>query len=192
MHASVAGTAASCQPLVVGSRVSVYRCHVVQTAGMVVQPHRRRWLAVALSLAVPGLGHLYLRRYRRGVLWLLPVVVLGMLAVAVSRLSPPAIIAALLTPRTLWGIIMLNVAAALWRGAAALDVHRIAAEPVERGKPGRWLVAVGWLVVGVVVLVPHVVVGRYAVDALTLLDAVFVLDGEEVPAEAIIPIGTEP
>jgi hypothetical protein len=31
---------------------------------------RRPWIAVALTIALPGLGHVYLRRFKRAVLWL--------------------------------------------------------------------------------------------------------------------------
>lgn len=37
-------------------------------------PRKRPWLAAVLTVLIPGLGHLYLRRWGRGLLWFLLVV----------------------------------------------------------------------------------------------------------------------
>lgn len=34
-------------------------------------PYKRPWLAAVLTLAIPGLGHVYLRRWGRALLWFL-------------------------------------------------------------------------------------------------------------------------
>jgi hypothetical protein len=37
--------------------------------------YKRPWLAVVLTLAIPGLGHAYLRRWGRGILWFLLIAI---------------------------------------------------------------------------------------------------------------------
>jgi LCP family protein required for cell wall assembly len=154
-------------------------------------PKRYRWLAVALSVLMPGFGHLYLGRYRRGALWMSPAVVALVVLVFVSRSSTSAIIGVALTPEALWGLLAVDVAAALWRVAAAIDAYVIAAGPRDDTARHRLAAVAGWALVGVVVVLPHAGIGKLTVDALVLVDTVFVLEGEDAPAEAIIPIGTD-
>ena len=154
-------------------------------------PTRYRWVAVALSVLMPGFGHLYLGRYRRAAIWLSPVAVVLVLAVIASRSSTVSIVGLALTPQALWGLLVVDVLGVLWRLGAAIDAYRIAG-PRTEGSRHRWLgAAAGWLLVGIVVVVPHAAIGTLAVDALVLVDTVFVLEGEDVPAEPIIPIGTD-
>ncbi|MEN8238245.1 MAG: LCP family protein [Actinomycetota bacterium] len=155
-------------------------------------PKRYRWVAVALSVLMPGFGHLYLRRYRRAAMWLSPALVAAVMVVVASRSSTASIVGVALTPRALWGLLVVDVLAAVWRLASAIDAYRVAGSSTDLGKHRRLAaVAAGWLLVGVVVFVPHAAIGKLTVDALVLVDTVFVLEGEDVPAEAIIPIGTD-
>jgi len=48
--------------------------HVVSDQAAEDVPRKRAWLAVALTIVVPGLGHAYLRLWGRGLLWFLLVV----------------------------------------------------------------------------------------------------------------------
>jgi LCP family protein required for cell wall assembly len=154
-------------------------------------PGRYRWLAVTLSVLMPGFGHLYLGRYRRAALWMFPIVVAGIAVAVVSRWSTALIIGVALTPQTLWGLLVVDALAVVWRLAAAVDAYIVAGPSPNPGKHQRLVAVAGWMVVGVVVLVPHAGVGALTVDALILVDAVFVLQGEDVPQEPIIPIGTD-
>jgi len=43
--------------------------YVVSDAATEEVPRKRPWLAVALTIVVPGLGHAYLRLWGRGLLW---------------------------------------------------------------------------------------------------------------------------
>jgi LCP family protein required for cell wall assembly len=155
------------------------------------EPKKRRWVAVALSVLMPGFGQLYLRRYRRAALWILPGVAVVLIAAIVSRASTLSILGAALTPQALWGLLVIDVLAALWRLASAVDAYVIAGKDTDSVARHHVLSAAGWLVVGAVILLPHAGIGRLTVDALVLVDTVFVLDGEAVPTEAIIPIGTD-
>jgi len=154
-------------------------------------PKRSRWFAVALSVLMPGFGQLYLGRYRRAALWMSPVVVAGIVVIVASRSSTVSIIGVALSPQALWGLLVVDVLAVVWRLAAAVDAYVVAGPNSNTGKHHRLAAVAGWMVVGVVVLVPHVGVGKLTVDALVLVDTVFVLEGEDVPQEPIIPIGTD-
>jgi LCP family protein required for cell wall assembly len=153
-------------------------------------PRKSRWVAVALSVVMPGFGQLYLGQYRRAAVWLSPIVVAALLAVIASRTSISSIIGIALTPEALWALLVVNGFAAIWRLAAAIDAYVIAGS--RTGPTSHRLVAAaGWTLVGIVVLVPSLFIGKLTVDALVLIDTVFVLDGEVAPSDAIIPIGTD-
>jgi len=153
-------------------------------------PKRYRWVAVALSVLMPGLGQLYLGRYRRAAIWLSPAL-LAVLAVAgASQTSLSSIVGIAITPQAMWGLLVVDILAAIWRLAAAIDAYLLAGYSTEQ-RPNRLAAVVGWVLVGIVVLVPAAGIGKLTVDALILVDTVFVLEGEVVPAEAIIPIGTD-
>jgi LCP family protein required for cell wall assembly len=155
------------------------------------EPTRYRWVAVALSVLMPGFGQLYLRRYRRAAIWLSPLVVAVVAGAIASRASLSSVVGVALSPRALWGLLIINVFAAVWRIAAAIDAYLVAGPATDREQHHRVAGFAGWVLVGVVVFIPHAGIGKVTVDALVLLDTVFVLEGEDVPAEAIIPIGTD-
>jgi len=148
------------------------------------------WIAGALSVIVPGLGQAYARRFLRGLVWLSPIVVVLAVGVVAVDLSLRGLVDAALDPAALWGLFWLNVAAAVWRGTAAVDAYLLVNKNVARS-PGPTALAVGGLILAMVVVVPHLVVGRYTLDALSLVDAVFVADDATVPSEPVIPIGTD-
>jgi LCP family protein required for cell wall assembly len=152
---------------------------------------RYRWFAVALSVLMPGFGQLYLGRYRRAAIWMSPIVVAGIAVLVATRSSAVSIIGVALTPQALWGLLIVDVLAMVWRMAAAVDAYIVAGPNPSPGKRYRLVAVAGWIVVGVVVLVPHAGVGKLTMGALVLVDTVFVLEGEGVPQEPIIPIGTD-
>jgi hypothetical protein len=149
---------------------------------------RNPWLAGGLSVLVPGLGHLYLRSYRRAVLWFAPVVVAVIAVLAMSRTSPADLVEAALSTSVLWSIFGINLVAAVWRLAAAIDAFRVAG-----GAESGWVVPsviVGVVVAAIAVALPHAFVGNFTIDAIRLVDIVFVEEGE-VPDTPVIPIGTD-
>jgi LCP family protein required for cell wall assembly len=154
-------------------------------------PTRRGWLAVTLSVLMPGFGQLYLGRYRRAAVWMSPIVVAGCVVLVASRSGTVSIVGVALTPQALWGLLVVDVLAVVWRLAAAVDAYVVAGPNPNPGKHHRMVAAAGWMVVGVVVVAPHAGVGKLTMEALVLVDTVFVLDGEDVPQEPIIPIGTD-
>jgi LCP family protein required for cell wall assembly len=149
------------------------------------------WLAAVLSVIVPGLGHLYLRRYRRAAIWFLPAVVAMVGLVMTLRVSLSDLIGFALDPTTLWTIFGLNVLAAVWRITAAGDAYGVARVGASDSSTPIAIVTVGWVVLAVVLFAPHLLIGRYTLDALSLLESVFVVDGAAPAVEPIIPIGSD-
>lgn len=146
----------------------------------------RPWLAAVLSVLVPGLGQAYAKRYVRGLLWFSPMVA-GAIALYFSLgASVTDLVGAALDPTVLWGVFWLNVLSALWRVGAAVDAFRL----VGGGSVDAIVIGAGWLVIGLLIVTPHLFVGRYVFDAVTLVSAVFVGDADR-PAEPVIPIGTD-
>jgi LCP family protein required for cell wall assembly len=120
-----------------------------------------------------------------------PVLVAVAVIAIASRSSTSSIIGMALSPRALLGLLVVDLFTALWRSAAAVDAYVVARPRVETRKLHRLVAAAGWLLVGIIVLVPHAAIAKLTVDARVLVDTVFVLEDEGVPVEPIIPIGTD-
>jgi LCP family protein required for cell wall assembly len=141
-----------------------------------------------LSVLIPGLGHVYVRSYRLAILWFAPVVLVTIGVAALSRTSSTDLVEAALSDTVLWTIFGANILAGVWRLAAAIDAFRVGG-----GMGPRWaapMIVAGGLVLVAVVAVPHAIVGNFTIDAIRLIDIVFVAEGEE-PETPIIPIGTD-
>ncbi|VAV93942.1 hypothetical protein MNBD_ACTINO01-1040 [hydrothermal vent metagenome] len=151
---------------------------------------KRPWLAAALSVFVPGLGHLYLASYRRATLWFSPALVAVVVGIGATQFRTSEIVGATLNPTALWALFGLNILAAAWRVGAAADAYGVARHG-ERGGAPVGVAVLGWIILVTVVLAPHVVVGRYTIDAVRLLESVFVVEGAAPTVEPIIPIGTD-
>ena len=145
-------------------------------------------LAAALSAIVPGLGQTLSRRYVRAALWFSPVLVAAVFVVRGLGLSTAEIVGAALDPTFLWGIFWLNIIGLVWRMGAAVDAYRLA-NASGRGT-GAMAFAVGWALIAMLMMAPHVIIGRYALDAVTLVSVVFVDDDPDI-GEPVIPIGTD-
>ncbi len=133
---------------------------------------RRAWLAGLLSSILPGAGQVYAGRLLRALWFLLPTAgALGAAAALASR-GPVYLARLAVQPRWLWVLLAANAALALLRLVAAADAYRLAAG----ARPGRVLRAVGLAAAVAVIAAPHAVAGAYTMDAIRLLDAVFVGD----------------
>lgn len=119
---------------------------------------RRRLTAAGLSAVVPGLGQLLDRRPRLAAIFLVPTLVLVLVAVLlyVTR-SPTSLAATVANPAVLGALLTLNVLFLAMRllsvGIAFLDTRRA-------GPTGR-LGVVGLVILAVLVVVPHLVVHQY-------------------------------
>lgn len=107
---------------------------------------------------IPGLGQLYNRRPRLAALFLIPSLILLIIAIMLVQLQSPARLAAwVVSPQVLGTLLMLNGVTLVWRliavGQAFLDTGRT-------GPTGR-LGIIGIVVIAILVAVPHVAVYRY-------------------------------
>ncbi len=119
---------------------------------------RRRLAAAGLSAVLPGLGQAFNRRSRLAALFLVPSLVLILVAVLLIGTQPlPRLAAWIVGPSILSTLLVLNVVVLCWRllavGQAFLDTRRA-------GPTGR-LGIIGLAVIVVLVVAPHVVAYRY-------------------------------
>jgi LCP family protein required for cell wall assembly len=150
---------------------------------------KRPWLAAVASALVPGAGQLYAGATVRAIVWFSPTILLVAATVRLASMGTLDLIGAALDPPVLWAIFTANVVVALWRIGAAVDAYALVA---GRVRPDAAIgVAVGWAILGIALLVPHLAIGRYTYDAVTLVEAVFIVGEPDATAEPIIPIGTD-
>ncbi|MEE8485417.1 MAG: DUF6677 family protein, partial [Acidimicrobiia bacterium] len=150
----------------------------------------RPWVAAALSILLPGLGHAYSGRYLRGLLWLSPVIAAFFGALLVLDFAVSALVNAALSPTVLWGVFWLNIVGAVWRISAATDAFSLASAESAHVTTAIG-VAVGWSMLLLLAVAPHLIVARYTLDAISLVSSVFVADGDLGAHEPVIPIGTD-
>jgi LCP family protein required for cell wall assembly len=134
---------------------------------------RRPGLAAVLSAVVPGAGQWYSGRLRRAVLVFLPTLLLIAAAAAFWSRGAVRIVELLVQPAVLWTLLAVNLVILLWRGLVVIDAFLVAR---NGARPG-WFAVVVLSVTLVAVAVPHVVFVAYDLEAIDLLESVFV-DGE--------------
>jgi len=149
------------------------------------------WVAAGLSAVMPGLGHLYLRRFGRAGLWFSPAILILTGAGLASRLQTSDLISAAISPTVLWSLVAVNGLAVIWRLGSAFDAFFLARPNGSSESQYRPLTMVAWAVIAVVIIAPHVVVNRYTFGAISLVDTVFVDEDAAPPLEPVIPIGTD-
>jgi LCP family protein required for cell wall assembly len=128
--------------------------------------------AVALSLLIPGAGHLLIGRRRRALVFFAIDAVILMVAAWLLSLGTLGVLKLLVQPRWVRGVVAVNVAVGLFRVAAAIDVALIVRPRVDR--------LVGTLAVGTflgLLLIPHMFVMTRALSLLGVLEDVFPSEG---------------
>ena len=150
---------------------------------------KRPGLAAVLSAVIPGAGQWYSGRLRRAVLVFLPTLLLVALAAALWSRGAVRIVELLVQPAVLWTLLAVNLVILLWRGLVVIDAFQVAR---DGARPG-WFAVVVLSVTLVAVAAPHVVFVAYDLEAIDLLESVFV-DGEvaapvfeEVPPPISVP-----
>ncbi len=159
------------------------------TAGGHHTVRKRPWFAAVLSAVVPGAGQLYAGAPLRAAAWFGPTILLLAGAVPLSTMGTIDLIGAAIDPPVLWAIFTGNVLVALWRLGAATDAYLMVTGRVHADRAIGF--AMGWAILGLAIVVPHVAIGRYTYDAVTLVEAVFVVGEPDADAAPIIPIGTD-
>lgn len=137
----------------------------------------RPGLAAVFSAVVPGAGQWYGGRLRRAALVFAPVVILATVASAAWSLGPVRLLELSVQPNVLWTLLVLDLAVLTWRGFAVLDAFFVTRR--DR-RIGGWSAAV--LVVALfAVAVPHAAFAIYDLEAIDLLESVFVDDEAAAP-----------
>ena len=135
-------------------------------------------LAALLSALVPGAGQWYLGKRRRALLLFTPLVVLVIAAgLYKGSVSSTDVIATLVQPRNLTGLIAGNIVVVAWRLYAVGDAYWLASGD-GRNRP---IVLAGLGVLVVLVAVPHLIAGAYTLRTIDVLNSVFVTDDTEMP-----------
>ncbi len=120
-----------------------------------------------LDLVLPGLGHLYARRTKRGLLLLLPTgALLGAIVGLYLAKGATGILALVVTPGVLPVLAIANVALAAWRLLATVDGVR----HESHTRPATLALGVG---VVVLLVVPHLLAGRLIASTSAFLDSMF-------------------
>jgi LCP family protein required for cell wall assembly len=164
------------------------------------QETRRRarspFVAAVLSLIFPGLGHAYAGAYQRALGFAAaPIFLVALLAGVVFRANQADILGLVLAPWLLPSVFVFNLIALLYRLAAIVDAYRVAAflnaaatsGGGRLGRPRVRLEPVSVAGLAAVLLVMsggHVVVARYDLQALDLLDDPCVFLGNDTSATA--------
>jgi len=150
------------------------------------QRWKRPGLAAVLSGLIPGAGQWYGGRVRRAILMFLPSVVLVAVAVAFWSRGAVRILELAVQPAVLWALLAANLVVLAWREVAVVDAFR-----VSRGarKPGWGSAAILSLTI-VAVAAPHTVFVAYDLEAIDLLESVFVAGDVAAPifAEEVPPL----
>lgn len=144
---------------------------------------RSAFAAATFSALLPGLGHAYLRRWGRGLVWMAPYVLLGALLAGI--LVDPAVrndfLARFAAPSWLLGAMVAIAIDALYRALSAIDAWRLAnSAEGTAGAPALRVGSVGGLLGVVLVLaISHVAVARFPLLAYEAL--IGIGGGDEAP-----------
>jgi LCP family protein required for cell wall assembly len=126
-----------------------------------VRPKRSAFAAAFLSFIFPGLGHAYLGRWLRALLWAaLPI--LGIAALGGLALSPDRneYLTMLADPEVLRWVLVFLVIDLVYRLVCVLDAWRLARDPSVGTAGTRLLSVAGLVAVIVVLLASHVAVAQ--------------------------------
>ncbi len=165
---------------------------------------RSPFAAAFLSLIVPGLGHLYAGAPGRALGFAAaPVLLVALIAGVVLRLDRLELVGLVFSPFLLSSVFALNVLALLYRLVAIIDAFRVAEylNAVGSAGDGRYgpprsrrhpLSLAGLLAVILVMTGSHVVVARYDMLALDLLDSGCIFIGDQRASECGVDAAATP
>ena len=149
-------------------------------------PRHSAFAAAVFSLVVPGLGHLYERRWRAALLFLAPPTLLfALVGGIVAADGLPGLVGLLITPFGLSAAGILNILLAVWRGAAAADAWRGALRR-ETGLRAIGASFAGLAVSLIAALSLHLIIGGYVATASELVGGIF-SSGIETPGSSPAP-----
>lgn len=149
--------------------------------------------AAAVSVLLPGSGHWWVGRRRRALV-IGGVSFVGLIgALWLASRSAYDLLEWFVQPAWLWLVFWGNVAVAALRMFASFDAYRLA--PEVKPPPSRWPVRAGLAAIALLIALPHVFVGVYAIEAIDLIETVFVDDTVPPLAEReqeLLALGVDP
>lgn len=128
-----------------------------------------RTLAVVLSFLLPGAGQLVTGRVRAGLVFLAPALVVGLLGVVTAPGDAGRLLAVLVQPAVLLGIVVVDALVLLWRSAALIDAWWGGGRPAPRTR----LSTVALVTLLSVTGVSHFAIGAQVMAAHGTMAAVF-------------------
>ncbi|MEN8113092.1 MAG: LCP family protein [Actinomycetota bacterium] len=137
----------------------------------------RPGIAAILSGIVPGAGQWYGGRARRAVLLFLPLVLIAAAAYGLWTLGETRILELIVQPAVLWTLLAVNLIVLAWREFVVVDAYRIARNGRQPGAMPTLVLAVTIAAVAA----PHFVFVAYDLEAIDVLETVFVAEAIPEP-----------
>jgi len=135
-------------------------------------------VAVTLGLLIPGLGHLWMRRWRAGLLFMSPIVAIaGLTAVNYAQGGIFRFLAFAVTPGVLGALAISNVLLAVWRLVALVELLRAK-------RPGALSLAAISLAAVFLIGAPHIVLGNTIATVDELIKQTFAGSPTPSPSES--------
>lgn len=164
----------------------------MQAPDSVVRPRRSAFASAFLSFILPGLGHAYVGRWLRAVLWAaIPLLlIIGGAGLAMSP-GRSDFVAALADPELLVGVLAAIVVDLVYRLFAMLDAFRLARDPRTGSSGTRMLSAMGLIALLLVLLASHVAVARPVLLAYDTLNIFSENSGDETEIPDLGQLGDD-
>ncbi len=166
---------------------------LVAPADVAVHPGRSAFAAAFLSFIFPGLGHAYLGRWLRAILWAaLPIIGLAAMIGRAVTGSRDELIELVADPDVLNFILLFLVFDVIYRLVAVLDAYRLAVD-ASVGSSGTRMLSMAGLIALIVVLVgSHVALAQpilFATDVYAAIEENAGDDSEVLTPEELIELG---
>ena len=134
---------------------------MARTRRPVIRPRRSAFAAAFLSFVFPGLGHAYLRRWGRALMWgLLPVIALAALIGLAIGPARSEVVIGLIQPDMLIVILLVLAVDLLYRMASLVDAWFQARDRSVGSPMTRAFSSVGALAIVLVLVVSHVALAQ--------------------------------
>ena len=164
----------------------------MQVPAAVAPPRKSAFAAAFLSFVFPGLGHAYVGRWLRALLWAaLPILLI--IGAAVLALSPERseYATALADPDMLVGVLGFIGVDLVYRLFAMLDAFRLARDPSTGSSGTRMLSVMGLMALLLVLLASHVAVARPVLLAYDTLNIFSESSGDESEIPDLDDLGAD-
>jgi LCP family protein required for cell wall assembly len=166
---------------------------LVAPADVAVRPRRSAFAAAFLSFIFPGLGHAYLGRWLRALLWAaLPIIGIAAMAGLGMSYSRDALIELVADPDFLNGVLIFLGFDLIYRLLAVFDAFRLASDRTVGNASTRILSIAGLLTLSVVIVGSHVAIARpvmFATDVYAAIEENAGDESEVLSAEELVQRG---